>query len=54
VAHARLAEAARRGASLAEMRAAIEAIVKLASTTDATIKALKDKSGSSDNGNQGQ
>jgi hypothetical protein len=54
VAHARLAEAARRGASLAELRTAIEAIVKLASTTDATIKALKDKSGSSDNGNQGQ
>jgi hypothetical protein len=53
-AHARLAEAARRGASAAEIRAAIEAVVKLASTTDATIKALKNQSGSTDNGNQGQ
>jgi hypothetical protein len=53
-AHAKLAEAARRGASLAQIRAAIEAVVRLASTTDSTIKALKDKSGSSANGNPGQ
>jgi hypothetical protein len=53
-AHARLAEAARRGASLAQLKAAIEAVVRLASTTDATIKAFRDKSGSSGNGNPGQ
>lgn len=46
VAHAKLAAAARSGASLAEMRAAVEAVVKLASTARTTIETLQDKSGS--------
>lgn len=46
VAHAKLAAAARRGASLAEMKAAVEAVVKLASTARTTIETLQAKSGS--------
>jgi hypothetical protein len=42
-AHARLAQAARAGASPAEMEAAIAAIVQLAGTAGATIKALRDE-----------
>jgi hypothetical protein len=46
VAHAKLAAAARSGASLAEMKAAIEAVVRLASTARTTIETLQTKSGS--------
>jgi hypothetical protein len=40
-AHAKLAQAARKGASAQEMAAAIEAIIHLAGTADATVNALK-------------
>ena len=46
VAHAKLADAARSGASLAEMKAAVEAVVKLASTARTTVETLQAKSGS--------
>lgn len=46
IAHGKLAAAARSGASLAEMKAAVEAVVKLASTTRTTIDTLTAKSGS--------
>jgi hypothetical protein len=46
VAHAKLAAAARSGASLAEMKAAVEAVVKLASTARTTIETLQGESGS--------
>lgn len=46
VAHAKLAAAARSGASLAEMKAAVEAVVRLASTARTTIETLQNKSGS--------
>ncbi|HEY0414008.1 MAG TPA: hypothetical protein VGD66_12800 [Allosphingosinicella sp.] len=54
IAHAKLAEAARRGASLAELKAAVEAVGHLASTANTTLTTLKGKSGSSGNANQNQ
>ena len=44
-AHAKLAQAARKGASAQEMAAAIEAIIHLAGTADATVNAFKDDGG---------
>lgn len=51
VAHVRLVRAARSGASAAELRAAIEAILHLASTTRDTIATLRGANGSNDNAN---
>jgi hypothetical protein len=52
-AHAKLAQAARAGASPAEMKAAIEAIVHLAGTADSTLKALKGGKPANGGGNDG-
>jgi hypothetical protein len=54
IAHAKLAEAARRGASFAELKAAAEAVMHLASTANTTLTTLKGKSGSAGNANQNQ
>jgi hypothetical protein len=50
-AHSRLATAARRGASAAELAAAIEAVVQLAATADRTIHTLDGGRGGEDHGN---
>lgn len=50
-AHAKLAQAARAGASPAELKTAIEAIVQLAGTADSTLKALKDQKPAKGGGN---
>jgi len=51
VAHIRLVRAAQAGASAAELRAAIDAIIHLASTAHTTITTLQPSNGSSNNGN---
>jgi hypothetical protein len=48
-AHAKLAEAARKGASAAEMQQAIEAVIQLAGAADAAVKAVESGTGGSAN-----
>jgi hypothetical protein len=50
-AHAKLAEAARKGASAAEMQQAIEAVIRLAGEADAAVKAIEIGGGSKTDGN---
>ena len=52
-AHAKLAQAARAGASAAELEAAIAAIVDLAGTAGAAVKALKDQPAGQNTGEHG-
>ncbi|MFL6844502.1 MAG: hypothetical protein ACJ8ER_06440 [Allosphingosinicella sp.] len=53
-AHAKLAEAGRRGASAAQLAGAIEALVSLAGTAGTTVKTLESGKGSASGGNQNQ